>query len=110
MVAFVWHLARDWNDVWGGQLVWSPSGAAVYPRFNALSIFNVSDASVHCVAAVSQRALGKRFGINGWWHCEAPAVELGPPPPESAGPRPHVTTSYGPPVLRIGGEDGVIIV
>ncbi|MEO8548335.1 MAG: 2OG-Fe(II) oxygenase family protein [Kofleriaceae bacterium] len=106
-VAFVWHLARDWDDVWGGQLVWCPTGAFVFPRFNSLSMFNVTGTSLHFVAAVSRRAMGKRLGLNGWWH---------QPPDETTEPRPrdetrqHVVTSYGAPLSYIGGHNGVVIV
>jgi len=119
-VSFIWHLTRDWDDAWGGQLVWCHSGASVFPRFNSLSIFCTSAHSMHFAAAVSSRARGKRLAINGWWHqprSEAPG-ELAPPG-SGAGPGPwpgpgmmdgHVVAAYGPPLARVGGAGGVIVV
>ncbi|MCY1008118.1 2OG-Fe(II) oxygenase [Nannocystis pusilla] len=66
-VAFVWHLARDWDASWGGQFVWCPSGAQVVPSFNTLIVFNVAAETVHAVTPVSPYARGKRLGVTGWW-------------------------------------------
>lgn len=66
-VAFVWHLTRDWQDDWGGDLFWCPSNSYVTPGYNNLLLFNVSSESLHCVTHVSPYAQSKRLTINGWW-------------------------------------------
>ena len=66
-VAFIWHLTKDWQPSWGGSLFWCPTGAEVVPRFNSLTLFNVTSSSVHFVAPVSPYARGQRLTINGWW-------------------------------------------
>lgn len=75
-VAFVWHLARDWEPAWGGRFLWCPTGAQVSPTFNTLLLFNVAAETVHAVSPVSPHARGKRLSVTGWWsHAGAPAVD-----------------------------------
>ena len=105
-VAFVWHLTKDWDDTWGGQLAWCRNGAAVYPRYNSLSLFNVSDTSLHFVAAVSRRATGKRLGVNGWWRrSPQPDARDEAAHEQVVG---HVTATYGAPIRHIA--DRIIVV
>jgi len=66
-VAYVWHLAKEWQPEWGGALFWCPRSAYVPPQFNSLILFNVGDDSAHFVTTVSPDAQGKRLAINGWW-------------------------------------------
>lgn len=80
-VAFVWHLARDWDAASGGQFVWGPSGAQVVPSFNTLIVFNVAAETVHAVTPVSPYARGKRLSVTGWWSHSAATDEA----PEPAG-------------------------
>lgn len=76
-LAFVWHLARDWEPAWGGQFVWCANGVQVTPTFNTLLLFNVAGATVHAVSPVSPYARGKRLSVTGWWsHTSAPAPEI----------------------------------
>jgi 2OG-Fe(II) oxygenase superfamily len=105
-VAFVWHLTKDWDDTWGGQLAWCPNGASVYPRYNSLSLFNVSNTSLHFVAAVSRRATGKRLAVNGWWR-DLPKQEARESPMQDQAVG-HVTARYGAPIRSIAGR--VIVV
>lgn len=41
-VAFIWHLTRDWQPHWGGDLFWSPTNRYLTPSFNSLILFNVT--------------------------------------------------------------------
>jgi len=66
-VAFVWHLAKDWQSEWGGALYWCPKGVYLPPVFNTLVLFNVGPDTEHFVTQVSPFAQGKRLAINGWW-------------------------------------------
>lgn len=77
-VAYVWHLTKDWVPEWGGQFVWCPSGTALQPRFNWLSLFRVTSRSLHFVAPTSGRALSQRLAVNGWWSRELPATAAPP--------------------------------
>ena len=57
----------------GGQFVWCNPFAVVPPRFNALTLFNVGNASAtqHFVNAVHSDA-GARLALSGWHalpHC-----------------------------------------
>lgn len=66
-VAFIWHLTDDWDPRWGGDLFWVPTGHAVPPRFNALTLFVVTGDNLHFVTPVSDIARGKRLAVSGWW-------------------------------------------
>ena len=71
-VAFIWHLAKDWQSEWGGALFWCPKALYLPPVFNSLLLFNVGPGTSHFVTQVSPYAQGKRLAINGWW--TGPAV------------------------------------
>jgi Rps23 Pro-64 3,4-dihydroxylase Tpa1-like proline 4-hydroxylase len=64
-VAFIWHLAKDWQSEWGGALFWCPKTLYLPPVFNSLVLFNVGPGTSHFVTQVSPYA-GKRLAINGW--------------------------------------------
>lgn len=66
-VAFVWHLAKDWQADWGGALFWAQTGSYIRASFNTLTLFNVSPATIHFVTPVSPYATGRRISVNGWW-------------------------------------------
>jgi hypothetical protein len=78
----------------------------VYPRYNSLSLFNVTHTSLHFVAAVSRRATAKRLAVNGWWR-DLPSQEAREAPMQDQGVG-HVTARYGAPLRSIGGR--VIVV
>lgn len=71
-VAFVWHLAKNWEPKWGGSFYWCSSLAHLPPSFNTLVLFNVSPQSLHLVSTVSPYAAGKRLAISGWWKASSP--------------------------------------
>ena len=66
-VAFIWHLAKDWQSEWGGALFWCQKALYLPPVFNTLVLFNVGPGTSHFVTQVSPYAQGKRLAINGWW-------------------------------------------
>jgi hypothetical protein len=66
-VAFIWHLTRDWQRDWGGDLFWCPTNRYLTPSFNSLILFNVTPHSFHHVTQVSPYATSKRLAISGWW-------------------------------------------
>jgi len=66
-VAFIWHLTRDWQTQWGGDLFWCAKNRYVVPSFNSLILFNVGPDSFHHVTQVSPYATSKRLAISGWW-------------------------------------------
>ena len=74
-VVAVLNLSKDWNPEWGGGLFWAPNGTLIEPRFNTLTLFNVSRAAVHMVIPVSPLAHKKRLTLNMWW------CNRSPPPP-----------------------------
>jgi hypothetical protein len=81
-VAFVWHLAKDWQPEWGGALFWCPKALYLPPVFNTLVLFNVGPATSHFVTQVSPSAQGKRLAINGWWTGPAGTGEQVEPTPD----------------------------
>jgi len=66
-VAFIWHLTKDWQYNWGGDLFWGPTNRYITPSFNSLILFNVGPKSFHHVTPVSPYATSKRLAISGWW-------------------------------------------
>ena len=90
-VAFVWYLATDWRQEWGGAFFWCPTGQYLLPKFNTLMIFNVMPSNVHLVCPVAPIATSKRITINGFWTHSEPSARPTPVDP-SAFVSPH---AYG---------------
>jgi 2OG-Fe(II) oxygenase superfamily len=67
LIAFVWHLTKQWSREWGGHLVWCPTGDLLPPTFNTLNLFNIRKGQTHFVMTVAPHARGKRLCWNGWW-------------------------------------------
>ena len=68
-IAFVLGLTKDWHPDWGGLLQFyqedgSPRDAWM-PRFNVLSIFDVSH--IHAVTYVTPFAQAPRLSLTGWF-------------------------------------------
>ena len=42
VLAFIWHLTRDWQASWGGNFVWCTTGEVLPLAFNALHLMAVS--------------------------------------------------------------------
>lgn len=69
-VSFVWHLSKNWLPEWGGALYWNTEvneHAYVHASFNTLSLFSVTDKTIHMVTPVSPHATEKRLTWNGWY-------------------------------------------
>lgn len=77
-VAFVWHLAKNWQPSWGGHFYWCPRNRYLTPAFNTLLLFNVGPNSRHFVTVVSPYAQSKRLALNGWWTGKT-SCDLTPP-------------------------------
>ncbi len=75
-VAYVWHLTKDWQPNWGGDLFWCRRNRYVAPSFNTLILFNVGPDSYHHVTTVSPYATSKRLAISGWWTSTQPSQAL----------------------------------
>ncbi len=75
-VAAVLNLSKDFSPEWGGSLFWAPNGTYIEPRFNTLTLFNVSLAAVHQVIPVSPLAHRKRLTLNMWWCNRTPPPRI----------------------------------
>lgn len=101
-VAFVWHLTRDWERSFGGELFWCPTGRALTPSFNCLTLFRVWGGSTHLVCPVGLHAVGKRLAVAGWWTCEGDEWSE---PKGSANAMSPWIAGYGPPGCNDPVED-----
>ena len=77
-LAFVWQLTKNWQADWGGALYWCGTLSSIVPKFNALSLFKVSNTSDHFVTQVTPNAQGKRLAVSGWWNSPADEKKLSP--------------------------------
>ncbi|MCX4240529.1 2OG-Fe(II) oxygenase family protein [Paraliomyxa miuraensis] len=72
-IALVWHLTKDWDDRWGGEFIWHPSGTVFRPSFNSLFMFQVAaNQSVHSIAPISPVARGPRRAAVMWYGTHRP--------------------------------------
>jgi Rps23 Pro-64 3,4-dihydroxylase Tpa1-like proline 4-hydroxylase len=70
-VSFVWHLSQNWLPEWGGALYWSTEKnehAYVHASYNTLTLFSVTDKTIHMVTPVTEHATEMRLTWNGWWN------------------------------------------
>ena len=72
-VAFVLHLAADWDPARGGDLVFVDPVSIVHAEFNALTVFRVGDGrNWHMVTPVTGgpggAAGGARLAVAGWFN------------------------------------------
>ena len=68
VIAFVLYLTRGWEDGWGGEFVFEPTGQSIAPSFNTLVMFRVNNDSFHHVNRISDEARVKRMNIVGWFN------------------------------------------
>lgn len=80
VLAFIWHLTRDWQASWGGNFVWCTTGEVLPLAFNALHLMAVRHGQPHTVMPVVPTAQGKRLCWNGWWQAAEPVMAVGPEP------------------------------
>lgn len=76
VLAFIWHLTRDWQPTWGGNLVWCTTGEVLPLTFNTLHLMAVPHGQPHTVMPVSPSAQGKRLCWNGWWKAAQPVAPI----------------------------------
>jgi Rps23 Pro-64 3,4-dihydroxylase Tpa1-like proline 4-hydroxylase len=73
-IALVWHLTKDWDDRWGGDFLWYPSGSVFRASFNSLFMFRVTASnSLHAIAPVSPVARARRMAIVMWCGTSEPS-------------------------------------
>ena len=76
-LAFVLHLAADWDPARGGDLLFVDPVATVHAAFNALTVFRVGGgANWHAVTPVGAGG-GARLAIAGWFN--SAGVAAAPP-------------------------------
>jgi Rps23 Pro-64 3,4-dihydroxylase Tpa1-like proline 4-hydroxylase len=68
-VTYVFHLAKDWQPVNGGDLVFASPTSFVAASYNSMTIFGVTKAAWHFVTPVWEKTPPdqKRLAIAGWW-------------------------------------------
>lgn len=66
-VTFNYFLTKDWNQEWGGQLVWENPLATINPSFNTLVMFLVGPDSHHHVTPIAGCGDNTRIAITGWF-------------------------------------------
>ncbi len=68
VIAYILFLTKDWQDKWGGELVFEPKNAVIKPSFNKLVMFRVNKDSFHHVNTVSDDATAPRLNVVGWFN------------------------------------------
>lgn len=68
VIAYVLYLTKDWQEPWGGELVFEPKNIVVAPSFNKLVMFRVNKDSFHHVNKISEGALSPRLNVVGWFN------------------------------------------
>lgn len=68
-VTFVFHLAKDWDTVYGGDLVFATPLSLITASYNTMTIFSVTKAAYHLVTPVwAETPLSRRrLAVSGWW-------------------------------------------
>jgi len=73
-IAFVYHLSKDWRPEYGGVFMrmddaYTPINKAVTPKFNTLSMFDVSKngGAPHLVTEVVEGVNNRRISYTGWY-------------------------------------------
>lgn len=73
-LTYVFHLAKDWQSVNGGDLVFASPTSIVAASYNTMTIFAVTKAAWHLVTPVWEQTPPdrKRLSIAGWWMSDDP--------------------------------------
>jgi Rps23 Pro-64 3,4-dihydroxylase Tpa1-like proline 4-hydroxylase len=68
-VAFVLHLAKEWQPTFGGDLVFMHPPSFVHPSFNEVTLFPLTKDAWHFVSPVAPSIdpRFKRITFGGWW-------------------------------------------
>ncbi|MCX4240530.1 hypothetical protein [Paraliomyxa miuraensis] len=74
-MSMYWDLTRDWDDEWGGNLVWLASGTVIRPSFNTLLLCSdVPGVDRYSITPVNPTARGRRFAVT-FLRCEEIAAD-----------------------------------
>jgi hypothetical protein len=107
--AYIWNLTKGWNPSWGGSLVWCPTGTSVMPQFNCLTMFHVTEHSLHFVEPVAAIAQSKRLAVHGWWSHSGEAGDNAGFRRRHPTDKPIRDIGYGPPRLAIEGREDITV-
>jgi hypothetical protein len=70
-----WDLTKDWDDEWGGNLIWLASGTVIRPSFNTLLLYpDVPSGDRYALTPVNPTARGRRFAVT-FLRCEERAAD-----------------------------------
>lgn len=74
-MSMYWDLTKDWDDEWGGNLIWLASGTVLRPSFNTLLLWPEDPrGDRYAITPVNPTARGRRFAVT-FMRCEASAVD-----------------------------------
>jgi hypothetical protein len=74
-LSMYWDLTKDWDDEWGGNLVWLASGTVIRPSFNSLLLCADSPSrDRYSITPVNPTARGRRFAVT-FLRCEEGAAD-----------------------------------
>jgi hypothetical protein len=64
-MSMYWDLTRDWDDEWGGDLIWLASGTVIRPSFNTLLLCSDDPGGDrYSITPVNPTARGRRFAVT----------------------------------------------
>lgn len=66
-VTFNLYLTKNWDERWGGRLIWKSPYTEIVPTFNTLVMFNVGQESRHWVETIKAGVETKRLSISSWF-------------------------------------------
>jgi len=78
-VAYILHMTKRWRPHWGGDLVMINPQTHIFPLFNALTLFPVTEGSFHYVSPVVPLAKFpkfKRLAVSGWFYAKTNRLSL----------------------------------
>jgi hypothetical protein len=74
-MSMYWDLTKDWDDEWGGNLIWLASGTVIRPSFNTLLLCpDDPSGDRHAITPVNPTARGRRFAVT-FMRCEESAAD-----------------------------------
>lgn len=64
-MSMYWDLTKDWDDEWGGNLIWLASGTVIRPSFNTLLLCPDDASGARCsITPVNPTARGRRLAVG----------------------------------------------
>lgn len=74
-LSMYWDLTKNWDDEWGGSLIWLASGTVIRPSFNTLLLCPDDPSGArYSITPVNPTARGRRFAVT-FLRCEPRAAE-----------------------------------